>query len=548
MFGVLLDVSSSMRQAYALNISHDASVQKTHAVFSTVANIIKRELHQYSRQELIFASVFGLKGSTTTCDLIRLLEILRKYRQEKDPLVEMAEQLNAPHMEKWIREHLTEMEAAILCHRLRSDKSEDKSLISGLLESSEFKEIVTTRKVHSCPKAYYSFARKIISDSFVPEPQPKSVQHVSELFDELLHRQESAQPCSAEESSRDIITPLVTAMGDVSFSPASNDDSLRNRIKEIVKAIAPYIYGKSKMHKAMKYAMSAFKGAQKDDPKVLFILSNGKLADGNPSVIIAKKLRTLGVKIVTCFLTSDTVENPRCLLDTLDPSWEQDDGRAVLFNMSSTMLNAHTPLSFLVDLNWQLPSSGESRLFFQANSQDVVNQLCQVVVSQLTMDCDALIDIIEKIPLGIYIDEKIANFVPEKQSKGTCYAHAIAAVFHLVMSHIVDREGGTPSFYEIRDRIISAYGSDGAKTRDVLQDVCSEYRLHFRKVDETGARQAINQRRPVVARYSLYKEQKHKFSDFFKTTRKGILTKDILISKYCIFDLISFLLASDRQH
>ena len=546
MFGVLLDVSSSMRQVYALNKSHDASVQQTHAVFSTVVNIVKRELHRYNRQESIFATVFGLttitQTETTTCDLIPLLEILREFRRAKDPfgpLVDMAKQRNAQHimwqMEKWIREYLTEMEAALLWHSLRSDES----LISTLLE---FKKIVATGKVHN-PKAYYSSARKIIFGSFVPKPQPKSVQHVSELFDELLHRQVSAQPCSAEESSRDITTPLVPAMSDINVSSASNDDSLQNQIEKIVEAIAPYIYGEATMCKAMNDALSVFECAQSNDPKLLFILSNGKPCDGKP-FSIAKKLRALGVKIVTCFLTSDTVKNPRRLLDTQDSSWGQDDGRAVLFKMSSKMRNIHTPLSLLIDANWQLPLSGESRLFFQANSQDVVNVLYQVVVSQLTMDYDALIDVLEKVHLGIYIDQKNADFVPQMQYKGTCYANAIAAVFHLAMSRIVGREGGIPDFYAIRDRIIHAYGSDGAKTIDVLKDVCSEYRLHFRKVGETGARQAINQRRPVIARFSLSKEQTLKFSTFFKskTTRKGILTKDILISdsKYI---LIAFLIS-----
>ena len=43
---------------------------------------------------------------------------------------------------------------------------------------------------------------------------------------------------------------------------------------------------------------------------------------------------------------------------------------------------------------------------------------------------------------------------------------------------------------------------------------------------------------PVVARFSLYKEQCGMFSNFFKTTRKGILTKDLLIN--CFLDLVSF--------
>lgn len=441
-------------------------------------------------------------------------------------------------MEKWITEYLTEMEAALLSHRLRSDTSlipEFLEMIpsSGFKESMAF-EFCTEERAHKS-KAY-SLTRKIIFGSFVPNPQPKPVQYVSELFDELLHSKESTEvaqrPSSALSRLRNMIMiRTFTSDSHAADCSANNDESLQNRIEKIVKAIAPYIYGGTPMCKAMTDALSVFRRAGRDDAKVLFILSDGEPADGDPGPI-AEQLHALGVKIVTCFLTSDTIENPRCLLDTLDPSWGPRDGRAVLFKMSSTMQNAHTPLSFLVDANWQLPLSGESRLFVQANSLDVVNELCQVVVSQLTMDCDALVDVLEKVPLGIYINQKNADFIPKKQYESTCYANAIAAVFHLAMSRIIGREGGYPDFYAIRDRIISAYGLSGASTQNVLQDVCSEYRLQFRNVDEAGARQAINRRRPVVARFSLYGEQWDKFSDFFKTTKKGILTKDSLISKY----------------
>ena len=523
MFGVLLDVSGSMQQAYALDKSHDATVQRTHAVFSTVANIVKREADRHNMQESIFASVFGLDGPSTTCDLVSLLEILRESRRQKDDsfsgLVDIAKQHKVQHMEKWIRKYLTEMEAALLCHSLRSDTSLIPTFLemipsSGFLEKAAY-GITTEKMAHN--SKIYSLVRRIIFDNLKPNPQPKPIQFVSELFDNLLRTH-------ADSSAK------------------NSDELLQNRVENIVKAITPYIYGRTPMRKAMKDALSVFRCAGRDDAKVLFILSDGVSTDGDPRPI-AEELHALGVKIVTCFLTSDSIENPRRLFDTIDPSWARcntswystwmsHDGRAVLFEMSSTMQNAHTPLSFLVDANWQLPLSGESRLFVQANSLDVVNELCQVVVSQLTMDCDALIDVLEKVPLGIYINQKNADFVPKKQEKATCYANAIAAVFHLAMSRIVGREGGIPDFYVIRERIISAYGLKGAKTRYVLRDVCPEYRLHFQNVDEAGARQAINRRRPVVATFSLYDEQWHKFSNFFKTTKKGILTRDSLISKY----------------
>ena len=288
------------------------------------------------------------------------------------------------------------------------------------------------------------------------------------------------------------------------------------------------------MCEAMQNAFSIFKQAAQDVSKVLFILSDGKLTDGNP-LPIAEQLRALGVQIVTCYLTADYIEKPKRLLDVKDPEW--GEGQSVLFEMNSTMPNTHTPVSYLVDHGWELPPSGESRLFLQANSLQVVNKLCEIVVSHMADSCDALVDLLEKVPLATYINQTNADFVPKEQDGGTCYANAIAAVFHLAMHRIVGREGGIPDFYKIRHDIIKEYGENGANTEEVLEKLCNspEYRLRFHEVDETGARKAINKRQPVVARFRLYDEEWKKFKQFFRQNEKGILTKrDVYASEFNI--------------
>jgi hypothetical protein len=189
------------------------------------------------------------------------------------------------------------------------------------------------------------------------------------------------------------------------------------------------------------------------------------------------------------------------------------------------MKNTHTPISYLVDAEWKLPLSGESRLFIQANSLDVVDEFCSIVVSQLTKPCDALVHILHKVPLATYINQANANFRPKEQEEGECYAHAIATVFHLAMHRIEGREGGHPEFDKIRDRLVAEYGMEGAKTEKVLEKVCPEYRLHYHKVKEDGARKAINERRPVLARFSWHSGQIDKFDTFFENNPKGILKK-----------------------
>ena len=57
------------------------------------------------------------------------------------------------------------------------------------------------------------------------------------------------------------------------------------------------------------------------------------------------------------------------------------------------------------------------------------------------------------------------------------------------MHRIVGREGGFPSFYEIRKRIIDEYGLRVPTLKVFLEASCHEYRLQYKEVDETGARQ-----------------------------------------------------------
>ena len=57
-----------MRSAYSLDTSHDASVERTHAIFTSISNIAKQEVARHERQEKIFVSAFGLSGETDRCD------------------------------------------------------------------------------------------------------------------------------------------------------------------------------------------------------------------------------------------------------------------------------------------------------------------------------------------------------------------------------------------------------------------------------------------------------------------------------------------------
>ena len=191
--------------------------------------------------------------------------------------------------------------------------------------------------------------------------------------------------------------------------------------------------------------------------------------------------------------------------------------------ISSAIPNRNRPITHLVDYGWELPLSGQCHLFLQAKSLDIVEEFYKVAVSQLTHGTDALVHMLRKVSLAMYINQSNNDFKAQQQIHATCYANATTAVIHLAIHRIVDQEGGIPEFKTIRSRIIQEYGKKGANTEMVLEKICPEYRLRCCKIDEKGARQVINERHPVVARFSWKGQQEERFKKFYKMSPKAIL-------------------------
>ena len=517
---MLVDVSGSMERAFAVDSSKDASVERVHAIITTTLKIVNTEVSHHNSSDEIFVSAFGLDMVTDTCDLIALLDLIagpKSLRGKKphDALVDLANEHGAAHAARWIREYINQDDAHDLYRVICFDESLIPELIQKIPpESRNHKRLASIRKrvpggsvveglaVHNSEAYCYAKelvkAKGVIIEKKIKEkldtikfPKPRSFQYVAQLLEDLNIKDESV-----------------------------GSKSLHSQIKELIKPIRPYIFGGTPMCKALSQALSVFQQSQANT-RVLLLLSDGESADGNP-YYASQRLERSNVTRVSCFLTDAHIENARCLLDQAPSDWPKNDGRLTLFNFSSPMRNIDPPISYLVDAGWTLPVSGESRLFVQANSLDVVDELCKIVVSRLADHCDSMVDILEKVPLAAYINHK-----------GTCYANSVATVFHLAMHRIVGREGGYPEFEEIRDNLIQEYGVVSAKTRDVIAKVCPEYRLHFQEVDEVHARQALNHRRPLVATFSLFDKQWDRFNEFYTSTPKGILKKSNIGGELC---------------
>lgn len=147
MFGVLVDVSGSMKSAYALDRStatHQVSVEGTHAVFTSVLSVVKRTVERRGRQDSIFVGAFGLQNlqvgseSIDTCDLLFLLDSVDSLKVDGHrELTRLAYEHNCQHANQWICKHLTKFEACILYSVLQTNRGLTRQLVNKIPSNLE---------------------------------------------------------------------------------------------------------------------------------------------------------------------------------------------------------------------------------------------------------------------------------------------------------------------------------------------------------------------------------------------------------------------------
>ena len=306
----------------------------------------------------------------------------------------------------------------------------------------------------------------------------------------------------------------------------------KERSQELLHSVEPYIYGYTPLYQSIEKAIELFETNTtkfRNHKKLLFILSDGYPSDEDVSDPERKdralsKLTTAGVTVVSCFITDTTQIDPRRLFSRMGPDW--DRGAKFLFSLSSKVSTQSLPRTIFVKRGWTIDiTNNETNLFVQVNHPEHLREGCEVARNVVCCQ-DALSDMLASVDLDLYINQNVRGYKAKgEQEGGTCYANAAATALHLSMKRILGREGGYPDFYQLREEFINRFGSDGANTLLVLQEMCPKYRLHCQKGDPMGAMKAITSSRPVVARFRLTDHEWDSFGAFFQRNPKGILTK-----------------------
>lgn len=299
------------------------------------------------------------------------------------------------------------------------------------------------------------------------------------------------------------------------------NDLTDERVDELMDKVRPFIYGRTPLMATLNHAKRLFSISRFNEyDKLLFILSDGIPTDGQSPPIA--ELAAQGVKTVSCYITADSIQDPKRLYSHWISSG--DSAADLMFRMSSKITTQLIPRTIFVKRGWKIDiEDNETRLFVQVNHPDILDDVCNLARDVVCCQ-DALSDLLSSIDLDLYINKANQGFVPKEQFGGTCYANATAAVLHLAMKRIIGRDGGVPDFFPLRDELIAVYGQHGANTFRVLREVCPRYRLQCKEVEVCGAMKAITGKRPVVAKFRLTDAEWDIFSNFYQRNPRGILS------------------------
>lgn len=288
-----------------------------------------------------------------------------------------------------------------------------------------------------------------------------------------------------------------------------------------------HLDGKASMSDALARATRAF--GTNTHNGLLVVVSFGDSHDGDQALPV-ESLHKAGITVVSCLVSDGGRENPKTLFDSSRVLVNMDDQTSQKMAMLASNLAVESlPIVTLSCLGWSVPPSRECKLFVQANKPEEIQDLFMSVL-HLSQNYDALIDMVGKSDIDAYIRSDVDGYSASHQNGRTCYANAVAAVFHMAMCRIVGRKGGYPSFASIRDELIVKYGRDVSAITEVLRENAPLYRLRYSVIsEERRAREAVIRRRPVIATFSLQSWQWDRFSQFFRDNPEGILTREDLM-------------------
>ncbi len=507
------------------------------SIFPTIDNLIK---HDVAPSNKVFAIACGAIYEPYTFDLLGTLKTARQRDMptattETEGLDEILESIlntleegGAPNVKDWadinqLKSVVPLPEATTLRTMLNSEAEFKQKFIDRCLP-------VQCRQRFTSPTALGREAMRTTRDawsSFLPRSLSESANNRWETatVESISDAVEKGFSLLWELCARSVGPEAVMGVHDASdiLHGYTDDQTLtEEQTDRLMKTVEPFIYGRTPLRKALSEARSIFGEKEYiNHRKLLFVLSDGdptdeEEKDSHPD------FAEMGVHVMCCYITTDDLLDPKRLYSS---QADVQKSAGFMFNLSTSVSTQQLPSTIFVKRGWTVDVvDNETKLFCQVNHPDLIEEFCNVA-REMVCSQDALADILGSVYLDLYINQANDEFGAKLQIGGTCYANAAAAVMHLATKRITAREGGYPDFFHLREDMIARHGKTGAYTFQVLQEYCPNYRLRCQAVEIEGALRAVASKRPVVALFALTDPEWDRFSEFYETTPKGILTE-----------------------
>ena len=533
------------------------------SIFEVIDNLIKYDI---SSDNHVFAIGFGASRGEKVFDIIGTLEQIPNQdnaaelpatTEHINEIFNILEGAGARTIRKWaevevVKKALTDDFAAVFLKKFKSDPSFLKEFVEKILPPAcrDWPEprdgtcfvlagMACAVGMVAPPLAMAALAsigalkfgpragKEVYSSAVTEHYKRATVEDVTEVV-------EKAKTCLLKKVDVDAIFSVQDA-SDVVHGCVDEKKITKEKSRELLERIEPYIYGRTLFFRAIGEAIALFQDSKfSSHKKLLFILSDGKPRDGKITTGIDRvisKLTEADVTVVSCFITDSTHRiDPKRLFSKEEPDWDQF--AKFMFSLSSKLSTQSLPRTMFVKRDWTIDfTNNETHLFLQVNHPDHLREGCEVARNVVCCQ-DALSDMLASVNLDVYINQEVKDYKAKRKQKGeTCYAEAAATVLHLSMTRIRGREGGCPDFFTLRDEIVKEFDPEnypeGVPTIRVLQKMCPKYRLRCKQVNHKEAMQAVSSNRPVVATFRLTEKEWDRFDEFYddESNKKGILTK-----------------------
>ena len=259
--------------------------------------------------------------------------------------------------------------------------------------------------------------------------------------------------------------------------------------------------------------------------KYITIISDGKTNLSQKEINDIKKLSQKNkIMIIIVFLSKNKNIN-NVIYNKFPSHLNMNKNLKYLFDISSTVNYKNPFANHYINKNWTFPEGGVGKLFFETNIEGL---------NQFYKDLNEIKYEGVNIYLGDLNSEHLFQFkykfLPKNQIFGTCWANAYSAAIYLTNKRIIGKAIKPFEYY--RENLIK-FGSDkntdgGNIENKSVEKFFGANNIHFEKIKESEAKKAVMKGRFIVFTFYLNKKQWDNFSNFFRSNKPGILSKDIL--------------------